>query len=436
MKINELKNYKKILILGYGLEGQSTERFLKKYHPKAEIGIADQKENPNYLDIQEEYDLAIKTPSLRPENVTIPYTTATNIFMANVPNTIIGITGTKGKSTTVSLLFEVFKKAGKPVQLLGNIGSPMLDAYVQGISARDTIILELSSYQLEDIEYSPHIACFLNIYKEEHNHPSFESYFQAKARITAHQTEENIFFYNGEDSRIKEIAHEVPAQVQDFTIFDIDDVLTDLDMKFYTPIENLKAVWAIASYFNIDQSDFKKVLETFTGLPHRLSYVSTVNDIQFYNDSGSVHPMSTVFALKAIPNVKTIILGGEDRKQDFAPVIDALLKAEVEHVILFPDTQDIIKELIDKNPIYYPRMYRCGSMEKAIDYAMEYTNEGSVCLLSPGAPSYTMYKNLYERGEDFVSIIKKHASNKKKRSSSKNSSKKINPKTQKASSKK
>lgn len=436
MKIDELKNYKKILILGYAIEGQATERFIKKFHPDAEIGIADQKDDPNYLDVQDEYDLAIKTPSLRPENVTIPYTTATNIFMANVPNTIIGVTGTKGKSTTVSLLYELFKRAGKPVQLLGNIGNPMLDALREGISARDTIILELSSYQLEDIEYSPQIACFLNIYKEEHNHPSFESYFQAKARITAHQTEEDVFFYNGKDQKIKEIAHEALSQIQDFTIFDIDDMIRDLDIKFFTPLENLKAVWAIASYFNIEQSDFKHVLESFTGLPHRLAYVDTVKEVQFYNDSGSVHPMSTVFALHEIPNVKTVILGGENRKQDFAPVVDALLENEVECVILFPDTQEIIKEFIDKNPVYYPRMYHCSSMEKAVAYAFENTGEGGVCLLSPGAPSYTMYKNLYERGEDFVSIIKKHASKKKKRSSSKNSSKKTSKKAQKASRKK
>ena len=158
MKIEDLKRYKKILILGYGIEGKASEKFIQKFHPGAEIGIADVKIDPHFLETQKEYDLAIRTPTLRPEFITIPYTTGTNLFFANVSNTVIGVTGTKGKSTTVSLLHHILLTAGLQSRLCGNIGIPMLEALNDGVDPNDIFVVELSSYQLEDIQYSPNIA--------------------------------------------------------------------------------------------------------------------------------------------------------------------------------------------------------------------------------------------------------------------------------------
>ena len=182
MKIEELEKYKKILILGYGIEGKATEKFLKKYCPESQIIIGDKNNNENYLRLQDQADLVIKTPSLPINLVTKPYTTATNIFFANVNNKIIGITGTKGKSTTASLVDHILKTSGRKSILAGNIGMPMLSIIdeildnnnINSSSQNDKkmdetiIVLELSSYQLSDIKYSPHIGCILNIYPEEH----------------------------------------------------------------------------------------------------------------------------------------------------------------------------------------------------------------------------------------------------------------------------
>src|SRR3989344_643320 len=133
MKLDQLKKYKKILILGYGKEGQATERFLKKYHSTALIGIADKKISANYLDEQNKYDLVIRSPGIPKHLITRPYTTDTNIFLANINNIVIGVTGTKGKSTTVSLIYSILKEAGKKTHLIGNIGNPMLDEMLKPI---------------------------------------------------------------------------------------------------------------------------------------------------------------------------------------------------------------------------------------------------------------------------------------------------------------
>jgi UDP-N-acetylmuramoyl-L-alanine---L-glutamate ligase len=275
--LDELKTYKRILILGYAAEGKASERFLKKYHPTAEIGIADQKDDPNYLDQQKNYDLAIRTPLLRPKHLTIPYTTGTNLFFGNVRNTIIGVTGTKGKSTTVSLLHHVLKKSGLPVRLHGNIGIPMLDALVDGVDEKDIFILELSNYQLEDITYSPQIACFLNIYEELHNHDSYDEYFGAKSNITLHQKPDDFFYYNGTQSQLVELAERSLAQAHDFSTEGID--LSDMTLPFYTHELNLKAVWAITRHMGISEADFREHVQTYQPLEHRVARVGTFDDI-------------------------------------------------------------------------------------------------------------------------------------------------------------
>ncbi|MEK7177401.1 MAG: Mur ligase family protein, partial [Patescibacteria group bacterium] len=184
MKLDQLKKYKKILILGYGKEGQATERFLKKFVPMAELGIADKKISDNYLDEQQKYDLIIRSPGISKNLITKPYTTASNIFLANIDNVVIGVTGTKGKSTTVSLIYSVLKQAGKSVHLIGNIGKPMLDEMLKPIGKEDIFVCEFSSYQLDDIEYSPHISVILDLFPEHMNyHGDVKNYYNAKKNI-------------------------------------------------------------------------------------------------------------------------------------------------------------------------------------------------------------------------------------------------------------
>ena len=406
MKIDELRTYKKILILGYGLEGKASERFIRKFHPDAHIGFADQKDDPHYLDVQDDYDLAIRTPLLRPDHIRIPYTTGTNLFFANVTNPIIGITGTKGKSTTVSLLNHVLQIAGKKSRLYGNIGEPMLEALNEGVQPDDIFILELSSYQLEDIHYSPHIACILNIYKELHNHPSYENYYESKSHITTYQSSNDYLFYNGLLPETAQLATRTQAQTMDFTTFHIEELVPEL--RYTTHLDNLKAVYAIASHLGVKDDQFTAALQSFKPLEHRLQHIGRYNDIEFYDDSGSVHPSATILALNSLENVGSILLGGQDRGYEFTELVALLAKKNLQTIFLFPETQQKIYNEIQALEGYNPKVIMCTNMEEAVKAAFELTLPNSICLLSPGAPSYLMYKNLSERGDDFSQLIQKY----------------------------
>lgn len=419
MKIDELKTYKRILILGYGLEGKASESFIKKFHPTAEIGIADQKDSPHYLEIQKDYDLAIRTPLLRPEKITIPYTTGTNLFFANVSNPIIGITGTKGKSTTVSILHHVLLEAGIQSRLYGNIGDPMLHAFEMGIEENDIFVLELSSYQLEDITFSPHIACFLNIYHELHNHPSYENYADSKSRITSFQKEDDYLFYNGAVPETDQLTSQAQSQRSDFSTKQIDHLISEL--PYTTHIDNLKAVYAITQHLKVSDEEFSSAIRTFKPLPHRIEKVGTFHHISFYDDSASVHPNATLLALESLENVDTIILGGQNRGYEFIELVHELHKKNVRNVLLFPETDKKIYNDIENVSGYRPHVENCLTMEEAVTKAYELTSKGSICLLSPGAPSYLMYNNLGERGIDFHDIVLKYGTTSQKEDTQKNS---------------
>ena len=180
----KLLGLENVCILGYGKEGKITEKYLKKKYPELKIGILDQSRDKNYLEKQSEYDFVIKTPGIPKDKIKIPYTTATNIFFAENRNFTIGVTGSKGKSTTSSLIYEILKKSGKKVRLLGNIGNPMLGALLDSPKPNEIFIIELSSYMLEDIEYSPNVAVLLNLFPEHMNyHGGVNNYYQAKNNI-------------------------------------------------------------------------------------------------------------------------------------------------------------------------------------------------------------------------------------------------------------
>jgi len=217
MTIAELQGYKKILLLGYGKEGQASERFLKMFVPGAEILIADQASDPNYLERQSEADLVIKTPAIPKCLVTKPYTTGTNIFFANVGRPVVGITGSKGKSTTTALIAAILKEAGKNVRLVGNIGHAALGFLCEPREEDEVFVMELSSYQLDDIQYAPYIAVFVSFFPEHLDyHGSLEEYFKAKSHITTFQKETDVFCYHPDYPEITKLAGETKAQAIPF----------------------------------------------------------------------------------------------------------------------------------------------------------------------------------------------------------------------------
>ncbi len=407
MKIEELKKYKKILIAGYGKEGQVTEAFLQKIYNSALIDVVDMENGPNYLDSQTEYDLVIKTPGIHKEFIKIPYTTATNIFFANVKNTIIGVTGTKGKSTTTTLIYEILKADGKKVRIVGNIGKPMIAELMTPIDKDEIFVCELSSYQLDDIRYSPHISLVVNLFPEHMNyHGSAENYYKAKKNIIACAKENDYFVFNPDFPLLKK-------WTEDTRCISIPFTETLPFEEKYIPLlgkhnrDNLRGAITVAHILGVPDTTILNAVKNFKALPHRLEYVGEFKGIKFYDDAISTTPESTIAAINSLPNIKTIFLGGLNRGYDFKTLIPHLINNKIENIVLFPESGKNILEHIKMEPNYKPQYIETSKMKEAVEFAFNNTPSGSICLLSTASPSYSIWKNFEEKGNEFQNYIKK-----------------------------
>lgn len=407
MTIEELHG-KHILILGYGREGKSTKEFLKKFVPDTVVDTADQSEGKHYLEKQAQFDLAIKTPGIPKRLVSIPYTTASNIFFANLPKGVrtIGVTGSKGKSTTTSLIYTILKYAGFPVRIAGNIGKPMLDELMEPVPKDTVFVLEISSYQLEDLEYSPSIAVFLNIFPEHLDyHEGMEKYFDAKSRIVLHSTSGDSFVYNPDNPSIANLAHRSKAHGVPF-IREIPFPLTDVKLKGKHNEEDIRAALTVAKILNIPMNLVQKALQEFVPLPHRMEFIGQYKGIKFYDDAIATAPEPTIYALETLQDVDTIFLGGTDRGLDFRLLAKRICQSEIRNIVLFPDTGKRILKEIQKIDLSEANILETESMEAAVRFAYAHTVRGKSCLLSTASPSYSLWKNFEEKGNEFQAWVK------------------------------
>lgn len=404
MKIADLEG-KKILILGYGIEGKATEKWLRKHIPSATVGIADISRNPNYLDEQKNYDLAIKSPGIHKRFMTIPYTTATNIFFETVKGMTIGITGTKGKSTTTSLIYHILKEAGKKVYLAGNIGKPMLEQLDLSNNHDDIFVVELSSYQLLDCEYSPNISIAVSLYPDHLDyHSNIYEYYEAKHNIMKHAGADDVFIYNPAFPEFERWVNEATCRTKpyvDFTVEEGGTVLIGAHNK-----DNIRGAVTVAQELGIDEQIIRKAIASFVPLRHRLQNVGTFNGITFYDDAISTTPESTIKAIEAIPSIGTIFLGGLDRGYDFTELIQVLKKYHIRNYVFFPDSGNTIMEMLTKENGPDFQILQTRDMKEAVAFAYKHTPENSVCLLSTASPSYSVWKNFEEKGDQFQQWVR------------------------------
>ncbi|HRN71068.1 MAG TPA: Mur ligase family protein, partial [Candidatus Woesebacteria bacterium] len=307
MKIEELQN-KKILIVGYGMEGKATEEFLKLSIPNLNYAIADVSQGEDYLQNQHEFDIAIRSPSVNKKILTIPHTTSTNIFFANLTEHItIGVTGTKGKSTTASLIAHILKSSGKEAKVVGNIGNPLITELLHKPPEKTIYVCELSSYQLDDIQYSPHISVIVSLFPDHLNyHGSLEAYFNAKKNLILHAKPEDYYVYNPTFPLLADWVKETQAEAKSYET----DFIPKSPLLGQHNKDNMRAAITVCRLFDITDAEIQNAVSIFTPLPHRLEFVGTFNKITFYDDAISTTPESTMAALQSIPNVKTIFLGG------------------------------------------------------------------------------------------------------------------------------
>ena len=421
----DLEN-KKISIWGLGKEGISTLQFIQSNNIKCtELGILDQKELPEIegtkkisrLEELNEYDLIFKSPGIVADATMIDInklTSQTEEFIKILASQIIGITGTKGKSTTSSLTYTILKKYYPNTVLVGNIGIPCFNE-INEIDEDTKIVFELSCHQLEFIRYSPHIAVILDLYPDHLDHyQTFENYINAKLNINKFQTDDDIFIYGKTckkyiNSKIKNNIC-INDFIKDRTITTNNNSIQILDDETNLVGEHNFFDIAVSYYicsnmYKISNEEFKLALKDFRGLAHRLEYVATKDSVSYYDDSISTIGETTIEGLKALKNVNTLILGGMDRQIDYSNLEDFIIQDEnLDNLILMPDTGTrIYKELQDKGN--NKNCYLVNNLEKAVKKAKEVTKKGRSCLLSPAAASYGFFKNFEERGNTFQDLV-------------------------------
>ncbi len=432
MGILELSN---ILILGFGREGRDAFAWIREHFPEKELGVADkltfaklpvesivmlEKDKHKvlhlgkaYLNSIKRYDLIIKSPGIPPdivEKVSYPtqvLSSVTQIFFDLHRGTIIGVTGTKGKSTTASLIYEMLRQGKRHVHLIGNIEKPVLN-FVDKSSDEDIFVYELSSFQLENLDKSPHIAVLLNFYKEHLDyHKDFTRYVEAKENITRFQRTSDYFIFNNNDAVVRKMALRSHAIKIPFNFKGNDGLRSKGFIATSAPAR------IVGELFKIPKREIEKTLANFKSLPHRLEYVGKYGGIDFYNDSLATVPEATMAALNFLGGkVETLIVGGFDRGLDFQELARAILKGSIKTVVLFPTTgEKIWKEilsLLKRGNVKIPKHFLAQNMEEAVNYAYLNTARDKACLLSPASPSFNMFKDYKDRGDQFKKMVARY----------------------------
>lgn len=415
---------KSILIAGFGREGKSTLNFLSKYLTHAVIGVADKNESAlqdldnkrynlysgdNYLDAASDYDIVIKTPGISVKDINIDHSkisSQTDLFLEAFHSQTIGVTGTKGKSTTSTLIYHLLKESGKDVILAGNIGIPIFDC-ISNINRRTIVVYELSAHQLQFINRSPHVGVLLNVFEEHLDHfGTFEKYKDAKINIMRYMHDNDIAILNNKLSFTAELMQTRYVTFESYNFDDYDLDWNEMPLQGEHNKLNIKAALCACYSFGVTISELLPHLKTFKPLEHRQEYVGTFNGVKFYNDSISTIPQATVAALQTIKNVNFLLLGGFDRGIDYQPLIEFLKENPLQYVLLTGDAGNTIKGLL-QTAGYKGNMYEYGDMQSAFDMIKKHSKEGDVCLLSPAAASYDRYKNFEERGKVFKEFAEK-----------------------------
>ncbi len=423
-------NGKNICLIGFGKEGRATLTALRVQAPTAHITIADRNpaiaEDPQAAGISvqtgdrwlgdlQRFDVLVKSPGIPPQSqlrdVSARTTTATRIFFAEAAAcgaTVIGVTGTKGKSTTSSLLAAMLRDAKRDARLVGNIGRPaLLD--LERADKNTIFVHELSSYQLQDLEQSPHAAIVTSFFPEHLDyHGSMEAYLDAKCRIARFQRHDDMIFFCAASPGAVRIAQEGEGRKIPFGPEDAPVRLEDTHLIGGHNLSNIAAAFLAAEAFGVTESQAVATIRAFHGLPHRLQMVGRFAGIDWVDDAISTTPESAVAALQALGDrVDTIILGGQDRGLDFALLAEELVThAMVRTAILFPGTGPRIRDAITRAGRREIAMIDAPTMDDAVRIAAERTKPGAICLLSTASPSYNMFKNFEEKGDVFQRCVR------------------------------
>ncbi len=445
--INELENLS-IGVLGFGREGRSTFRFLRQIFPDKTISIIDANTalvnditlvndknislflGGNYLADAESFDVIFKSPGISLVNYNYQESqkilSQADLFLRFFGSQTIGVTGTKGKSTTVSLLKHILEGFYQHVLLIGNIGVPALDV-VEMITNKTIIVFEFSSHQLEYVKHSPHIAILLNLYQEHLDHyKDYKSYRNAKWKICEYQTKADFFIYSIDEVQVvKDIDNkDVKSNKLKYSFNKKTGNFLSEDATFYFDelkkigfessqfhllgkhnLNNLMASLLAIQALHLPLNKAIKLAMDFKSLPHRLEYVGEVKGVSFYNDSIATIPEATIRAIESVENVKTVILGGFDRGIDYDILVKFLNNYKPLNLILLGKVGDILESKLKDS--YQGMIVKITDFNQVVATALSLSIKNTACLLSPAASSYDSFKNFEERGDKFKEQVNK-----------------------------
>lgn len=450
VQLDEWIEGKKVLILGFGREGQSTYRVLRAYGGYKELAIADQADGegrcpdegiswvsgPRYQQVMDDYDVVFKSPGIVLERPLKAYrcriVSQTEVFVRMFRRQIIGVTGTKGKSTTATLLCHVLKEAGKKAILVGNIGIPAFD-HMEEIEGDTVIVFELSCHQLEYLTVSPHMALLLNIHEEHLDHyGTMENYIRAKENIFRHQEEQDVLICHRQCFPEDKACCAEKLMVQEAMEGDLlcgkeQEASIILNGKnicfrgehFVIPVDEIRLlgqhnyldiafVYAACRLEGVGQEPFARGLKTYQPLPHRLAFLGVHRGVKYYDDSISTICESAIQALQSIKDADTILIGGMDRGIDYRELIEYLSESTVSHILFMEATgKRIYQEIFRDYPDFKraDRLVLVEHLQEAVREAKRLTQPGKSCVLSPAAASYGIFTNFEERGEVFRALV-------------------------------
>ena len=426
----------KVAIAGYGNEGQSSYQYYvergdqvtvvspklsKDFMPPRD---ADVRTGPNVYQNLDGFDIVMRTPPLNPNLIQTDgkIWSQANEFLAHCPAPIIGVTGTKGKGTTASLIASILRASGIKVHLLGNIGVAPLSV-LKDIEPDDVVVSELSSFQLWDLERSPELAVVVMVEPDHLDvHPGLEDYVSAKANIAAHQHPDDTVIYHPTNELSATVATVSPGHKYRYGVKDDGQAyiengffmknehvicpISSLHLPGAHNLENACAAISAALAFGAKVDFVEAGLQAFNGLPHRLKFVARIKEVDYYDDSIATTVGSAHAALRAFSGPKWIILGGSDKGADYRDLV-ATCKELKAKVIAIGATGEAIANLCRELGVEYLR--ENGDMSAVVRLAMAHAMPGETVILSPASASFDQYKSYSDRGEKFVNAVMEHA---------------------------
>lgn len=447
--MNTLKQfpYQNVLVLGLAKSGEAAAKILREHdlhvivNDKKDLQQDGQVKELQALGIEvvtgshpisllETVDIVVKNPGIPYDNPmieeaikrNIPIITEVELAYQLSEGPIIGITGSNGKTTTTTLIYEMLKQSGKKASIAGNIGM-VASEVARHVQEDETLVMELSSFQLLGVQtFRPRVSVLLNIYEAHLDyHKTMEHYAEAKANICKNQRDEDYVIYNADDPIIEKLIMESPAQKIPFSTKEIykEGAWSDGEKVYFQDqeimlkeeivlvgehnFENILAAISAASIMGATPDGIKRVLTTFQGVPHRLQFIKNVHGRLFYNNSKATNILATTTALNSFQQPIILLAGGLDRGNSFDGLIPYL--SNVKAMVLFGQTKEKLKDTGLKAGI--ENIYIVDNVEQAVNKAYEFSAENDVILLSPACASWDQYRSFEERGDMFVKAVHK-----------------------------